>query len=57
MAPSQIIGPISYRDQSTTLALPSHDNRIQILFGTSYGGNGTASKQVGRSSSRASGPR
>ena len=46
MAPTQIIGPISYRDQSTTLALPSHDNRIQILFGTSYGSNGTASKQV-----------
>jgi hypothetical protein len=46
MAPTQIISPISYRDQSTTLALPSHDNRIQILFGTSYGSNGTASKQV-----------
>ena len=46
MAPTQIIGPISYRDQSTTLALPSHDNRIQILFGTSYGSNGAASKQV-----------
>ncbi len=46
MAPTQIIGPISYRDQSTTLALPSHDNRIQILFGSSYGSNGTASKQV-----------
>jgi hypothetical protein len=46
MAPTQIIGPISYRDQSTTLALPSHDNRIQILFGSSYGSNGKASKQV-----------
>jgi hypothetical protein len=46
MAPTQIIGPISYRDQSTTLALPSHDNRIQILFGSRYGSNGTASKQV-----------
>jgi murein DD-endopeptidase MepM/ murein hydrolase activator NlpD len=46
MAPTQIIGPISYRDQSTTLALPSHDNRIQILFGTSYGSNGKASQQV-----------
>ena len=46
MAPTQIIAPISYRDQSTTLALPSHDNRIQILFGSSYGSNGKASKQV-----------
>jgi Transglycosylase SLT domain/Peptidase family M23 len=46
MAPTQIVGPISYRDQPTTLALPSHQNRIQILFGTSYGANGTASKQV-----------
>jgi len=46
MAPAQIIGPISYRDQPTTLALPSHDNRIQILFGSSYGANGKASKQV-----------
>jgi hypothetical protein len=46
MAPTQIIGPISYRDQSSTLALPSHDNRIQILFGTSYGSNGATSKQV-----------
>ena len=46
MAPTQIVGPISYRNQSTTLALPSHQNRIQILFGTSYGANGNASKQV-----------
>jgi hypothetical protein len=46
MAPTQIISPISYRDQSTTLALPSHDNRIQILFGSSYGSNGKASKLV-----------
>jgi hypothetical protein len=46
MAPTQVVGPISYRDQPTTLALPSHQNRIQILFGTSYGANGGASKQV-----------
>jgi hypothetical protein len=46
MAPTQIVGPISYRDQPTTLALPSHQNRIQILFGTSYGANGNTSKQV-----------
>ena len=46
MAPTQIVGPISYRDQPTTLALPNHQDRIQILFGTSYGANGAASKQV-----------
>ena len=46
MAPTQIVGPISFRNQSSTLELPSHQNRIQVLFGTSYGANGTASKQV-----------
>jgi hypothetical protein len=46
MAPAQIISSISYRDQPTTLALPSHQNRIQILFGSSYGANGKVSKQV-----------
>jgi murein DD-endopeptidase MepM/ murein hydrolase activator NlpD len=46
MAPTQIVGPISYRDQSTTLALPNHQDRIQVLFGTSYGANGNTSKQV-----------
>jgi hypothetical protein len=46
MAPTQIVGPISFRNQSSTLELPSHQNRIQVLFGTSYGTNGTASKQV-----------
>ena len=40
LAPAQIVGPISFRDQSTTLALPSHQNRIQVLFGSTYGSNG-----------------
>ncbi|MGH2876436.1 MAG: lytic murein transglycosylase [Solirubrobacteraceae bacterium] len=36
MRPDEIVSDISYRDQPVTLALPSHRNRIQVLFTPDY---------------------
>ncbi|HZE06689.1 MAG TPA: lytic murein transglycosylase, partial [Solirubrobacteraceae bacterium] len=46
MAPAQIVSDMSYKDQSTTLALPDHKNRIQIEFTPEYGANKKLSKQI-----------
>jgi murein DD-endopeptidase MepM/ murein hydrolase activator NlpD len=46
MAPDEIISTMSYKDQPTTLALPDHANRIQILFSSNYGTNNELSRQV-----------
>ena len=32
MKPDQIISTISYKGQTNTLALPDHNNRIQITY-------------------------
>jgi hypothetical protein len=37
LAPSQIISLMTYKGQTTTLALPDHNNRIQIAFTPLYG--------------------
>jgi hypothetical protein len=39
MRPDEIISDMSYQDQTDTLALPDHMNRIQILFTPYYGTN------------------
>jgi murein DD-endopeptidase MepM/ murein hydrolase activator NlpD len=46
MAPGEIISDLSYRGQPTTLALPDHKNRIQVLFTPNYGTNNKLSQQV-----------
>jgi Transglycosylase SLT domain/Peptidase family M23 len=46
MRPDQIISDMSYKDQSNTLALPDHKNRIQITFTPDYGTNKKLSKQI-----------
>ena len=46
MRPDEIISDMSYRDQSNTLALPDHKNRIQITFTPDYGTNNKLSKQI-----------
>ena len=46
MAPSEIVSDMSYRGQPTTLALPSHRNRIQVLFTPDYGTNPRTAAQV-----------
>jgi hypothetical protein len=46
MRPDQIISDMSYKDQSNTLALPDHKNRIQITFTPDYGANKKLSAQI-----------
>jgi murein DD-endopeptidase MepM/ murein hydrolase activator NlpD len=46
MRPDQIISDMSYKDQSNTLALPDHKNRIQITFTPDYGTNKKLSAQI-----------
>ncbi|MGO9821394.1 MAG: lytic murein transglycosylase [Solirubrobacteraceae bacterium] len=46
MAPDEIISDMAYKDQPTTLALPDHRNRIQVLFTPYYGANNKLSAQV-----------
>jgi hypothetical protein len=46
MRPDQIISDMSYKDQSNTLSLPDHKNRIQITFTPDYGTNQKLSKQI-----------
>ena len=46
MAPDEIISDMAYKGQPTTLALPDHRDRIQVLFTPEYGANNKLSKQV-----------
>ena len=46
MAPDEIISDMAYKGQPTTLALPDHRNRIQVLFTPDYGTNNKLSRQV-----------
>jgi hypothetical protein len=46
MRPDQIISDMSYKEQSNTLALPDHKNRIQITFTPDYGTNKKLSNQI-----------
>ncbi len=46
MRPDQIISAMSYKDQSNTLSLPDHKNRIQITFTPDYGANKKLSAQI-----------
>ncbi len=46
MAPDEIISTVSYKGQPTTLALPDHKNRIQVMFTPDFGTNKKLSKQV-----------
>jgi hypothetical protein len=46
MRPDQIVSDMSYKDQSNTLALPDHKNRIQITFTPDYGANKKLSAQI-----------
>jgi hypothetical protein len=39
MRPNQIVSLMSYRDQSGTLALPDHANRIQVTYTPTFGQN------------------
>jgi hypothetical protein len=46
MAPSQIISLMSYKGQTNTLALPDHQNRIQIAYTPLYGQNNKLTGEV-----------
>jgi Transglycosylase SLT domain/Peptidase family M23 len=46
MAPDQIISEMSFKAQPSTLALPDHKNRIQIVFTPEFGTNRKLSSQV-----------
>ncbi len=46
MAPDEIVSDMSYRGQPTTLALPSHRNRIQIVFTPAYGTSPRVASQM-----------
>ncbi len=46
MRPDQIISDMSYKDQSGTLALPDHKNRLQITFTPEFGANKKLTKQL-----------
>ncbi|MGH2858799.1 MAG: lytic murein transglycosylase [Solirubrobacteraceae bacterium] len=46
MRPDEIVSDLAYRAQPITLALPSHANRIQVLFAPDYGSNPLLGKQV-----------
>ena len=42
----QIISAISYKGQGNTLALPDHNNRIQVEFTPLYGRNKKLSSEI-----------
>jgi hypothetical protein len=46
MKPDQIISSMSYKGQSTTLALPDHANRIQVEFTPLFGKNKKLSSEI-----------
>jgi hypothetical protein len=46
MAPNEVVSLMSYKSQSSTLALPDHANRIQITYTPIFGANKRLSKQI-----------
>jgi hypothetical protein len=46
MRPDQIISLMSYKGQPNTLALPDHNNRLQITYTPQYGQNQKLSAQI-----------
>ena len=46
MTPDQIISTMSYSGQSNTIALPDHNNRIQITFTPQFGTNPKLSSEI-----------
>jgi hypothetical protein len=46
MTPDQIISTMSYSGQSNTIALPDHNNRIQVTFTPQFGTNKTLSAEI-----------
>jgi Transglycosylase SLT domain len=46
MAPNEIVSLMSYKSQSSTLALPDHANRIQITYTPIFGANKRLSAQI-----------
>jgi hypothetical protein len=46
MAPSQIISLMSYKGQPATLALPDHNNRIQVAYTPLFGKNNKLDAQI-----------
>ncbi len=46
MTPDQIISTMTYKDQSNTLSLPDHANRIQVTYTPEYGTNNKLSAEV-----------
>jgi Transglycosylase SLT domain/Peptidase family M23 len=46
MRPDQIISTMSYKGQTNTLALPDHNDRIQVTFTPLFGANSKLSNQI-----------
>ena len=46
MTPDQIISTVSYSGQSNTIALPDHNNRIQVTFTPQFGTNKKLSAEI-----------
>jgi hypothetical protein len=46
MQPNQVISLMSYKSQSSTLALPDHSNRIQLTYTPTFGSNKKLSAQI-----------
>jgi murein DD-endopeptidase MepM/ murein hydrolase activator NlpD len=46
MRPDQIISTMSYKGQTNTLALPDHNDRIQVTFTPLFGANSKLSSQI-----------
>jgi Transglycosylase SLT domain len=46
MQPDQIISTMSYQGQSNTIALPDHENRIEITFTPQFGTNKKLSSEI-----------
>jgi Transglycosylase SLT domain len=46
MKPDQIISTMSYKGQTNTLALPDHNNRIQVTFTPLFGTNKKLSNEI-----------
>jgi hypothetical protein len=46
MQPDQIISTMSYSGQSNTIALPDHNNRIQVTFTPQFGTNKKLSAEI-----------
>ena len=46
MKPNQIISQMSYKGQTNTLALPDHQNRVQVDFTPLFGQNKKLAQQI-----------